>query len=568
MTNQHNVSNWWMFHHDEAHTGVAGNLSSNIRSINIQQHLKPFKKISLMKTPNPVPGGWRCDIFSIPSIVDGKIYVGTDRTETGDFGGTLHKIDLQTGTKEASYTFSNPSKQGWGRNFGICSSPAIPPAGEKVYFFGMDCAVYCLDANHLGPNYVWRTDLRHADPPHHQPIDNSRLTPTTPGNKVNYQMAAYCSPLVFNGKVYVGTGNGEGDAYGFVYCLDANTGNVIWLYCTNKFPDVNDNRPNMIPTSVASQPLPTGGPHFEPHPDPHPRGASVWSSCAFAKISENDKRIYVGTGNQSPWGPLPGPLYSNGILALNADNGNKIGFYQQTRSDAYKPTDEDVDIPGSPTVFYRGNEQNPLICVGAKSGAFFILDKDLNKVAGRQLLPYDEQTHQPLPNIDLDQEDYSGVFGSAAIDFNEGRIFVGLGGPNHQHLGIQYNTTPFMRVLDWNYTNGQINDAWPTHIETIQIDNGTYHVQKYNNTDPLYKNAHEVTLGSPALINDVCFVGTSKPAFYAFNNSTGDHIWTAPDLQTEFPGGSESIFTFGPSIYNDFVVLGLQDNLYVYKWQP
>jgi outer membrane protein assembly factor BamB len=68
----------------------------------------------------------------------------------------------------------------------------------------------------------------------------------------------FSSPLVVNGKVYVGSGEGERDVFGFVFCLDANTGNVVWLFCTNQFNLASDNNPNVIPASAAvSNPLPS-----------------------------------------------------------------------------------------------------------------------------------------------------------------------------------------------------------------------------------------------------------------------------------------------------------------------
>jgi len=83
----------------------------------------------------------------------------------------------------------------------------------------------------------------------------------------------WSSPLVVNGKVYVGCGEGEYDAFGFVYCLDADTGNVIWLFCTNKLAANADNSPNVIPNSaIGASPLPAG---FTQGPDPSVKGVSI-----------------------------------------------------------------------------------------------------------------------------------------------------------------------------------------------------------------------------------------------------------------------------------------------------
>jgi outer membrane protein assembly factor BamB len=39
----------------------------------------------------------------------------------------------------------------------------------------------------------------------------------------------WASPVVVGDHVYVGCGEGEGGAFGFVYCLYADTGHVKWL---------------------------------------------------------------------------------------------------------------------------------------------------------------------------------------------------------------------------------------------------------------------------------------------------------------------------------------------------
>ena len=69
------------------------------------------------------------------------------------------------------------------------------------------------------------------------------------------------SPVVVNGNVYVCIGEGENPAlFGFVFCLDAQTGNVKSIYCTCQFNQGVPNVPNVLPPAV----LPMGTPrHFQ-----------------------------------------------------------------------------------------------------------------------------------------------------------------------------------------------------------------------------------------------------------------------------------------------------------------
>ena len=512
---------WWMFHANERHTGNASGCSE-IDSLSVK-HLGLWAKM-------PVSG----TIQSTAAIVGGKAYIGTANSPTG---GTLYKIDLFTATVE--HTFGVPSAGGgvWGT--GVGCSPSV--VNDRVYFSALDGHVYCLKATDL--SFVWSTDLRNPDPAKGQYVNNS-----SPG------VGCWPSPLVVNGKVYVGVGLGEdggtlGAAFGFVYCLSAQTGQVNWLFCTNKFSNVADNSPNDIPHSLLSTNPPA--PFTRHGSDPPARGASVWSSLAY---SWKYNRVYFGTGNPYPDHPLPNEHYSSGAVALDADTGQIAGFFQPSASDSYRPlNDDDVDVPSSPVIFRRNNEE--VLGIGSKNGGFFLLDAGTMQPLGkRQLLPYyNDDATQPIPSVDPEAvngpgENHSGVYGSPAVHFGSKSLFVGLGGwlPG----GGDYATTPFVRALKWD---NSLADSWPLTV-------GPDHVRRYTNgTPPFYTTPDEVSCSSPAVVNDVVFVATSKSALYAFDVHTGVMLWTAPgisEVQTHI---------VGPSISGDYVVCGSGSNFYIYR---
>src|SRR5205823_5409613 len=110
-----------------------------------------------------------------------------------------------------------------------------------------------------------------------------------------------------------------------------------------------------------------------------------------------------------------------------------------------------------------------VLAIGSKNGSFFLLNAETMEVlARRQLLPMDRDG-QPFDTIDFpdpvpDQpaqspndlhENSWGVFQTAAVHGSLGRIFVGLGGHGRH---IDFQTTPFMRALDWD----TLEDAWVT----------------------------------------------------------------------------------------------------------
>jgi outer membrane protein assembly factor BamB len=503
---------WWMHHRDAAHTGSAS--CSAIRRTNVGTLVERHR----VALDGP--------IVSMPVIVAGKICVGS-ASRPGATGGSLYKIDLYTGAVDAQFSFSGAqgSRQGYP---GVGSSPAV--TGGRVYFSALTGKLYCLDGATLA--CLWVTDLRHTDLGHNQPVEH--------GTWAN----GWSSPLVVNNRVYVGFGEGESNAFGFIYCIDATNGNVVWLFCTNQFTVGADNQPNVIPPSSFSGVPPV--PFVKAPADPPQRGASPWSAPAY---DAGLNRIYICTGNAIPDDPLPDPRYASGIVSLDATTGQFRGFFQPPQASSYRPTaDFDVDVPAGPMLFSRGGTR--YVCFGSKNGSFFVLDADtMVPAAQRQLLPYDSAGN-PFPAVDPPggtglRENKSGVFGTAAISTSLQRIYVGLGGYSG---AIDNVTTPFIRALDW----ATLADAWPT----TGVNPPKYSMAQ----PPVYSTPGETGLSSPAVVNDVVFVTTTKPALYALDAQTGLCLWAAPGIAAT--GG----YAFGPAVYRSYVVNGISNsNLYIYS---
>jgi outer membrane protein assembly factor BamB len=525
--------NWWMYHANDRHTGQAQGCS-DIQSTNVGS--------LVLQSDVPVDG----TVVSIPSIVNGKIYVGTGGYGTN--AGTLYKIDLATGNVDGTFPTTGNAYYSYD---GIGSSPAV--VGGRVYFTAVHGKVYCVDAASMTPTAphpppVWVVDLKSADAAHNQPVNNPYAD-------------SWTSPLVVNGRVYVGCGEGESfGTFSFIYCLDAATGTVLWLYCTNQFTSGVENSPNVIPASTAGlSPLPA---MFSTHADPPHAGASPWSSCAYDGIAN---RIYVGTGNSQPDNPLPDERYASGIISLDATTGAFGAFFQPAPTDSYRQGTEgdfDVDVPAAPMIFRRGSDR--VVCIGSKNGSFFLLDPvNLTVLTRRQLLPKDALTNATIstvdPHVGFQDENKWGILGTATVHSGLGRLFVGLGG----YAGIDdYQVTPFVRALDWN----TLADAWPTANVAV----GANTVSRYSAAKPpLYTTPGEAGLSSPAVVNDVLFVSTSKTALYALSVNNGFCLWQAPGM----PAGGWPNFCLGPAIYGDWVVVGAANHVLIYHlprrpWPP
>lgn len=535
-------SNWWMYHGDPAHTGLV--TGSRINSSNASK--------IVLHHDVPVPG----PVLSVPAIVDGFAYVGlaNSHDQPGCNGGSFMKIELSTGEIVRKFEWAIDPAEGDSHGFmGMGCTPAV--ADGKVYFSAFNGLLYCLDQETLAP--VWTVNLRKSDIAHNQPVSNTLGDPNYP------PAAGWCSPVVANGSVIVGMGEGENPGlFGFIYCLDAHTGWVKWIYCTCQFEDKVPNKPNVLPPGTLKAPPPAP---FSTGPvDPEIRGCSVWSSIAYD--SETD-RIFCATGNPQPDSTLPSKGFSNGILSLDASTGEFKGFFQATPESSYRPTDADVDFGGSPVVYtFKGRR---VVAAGCKNGGFFVLDaRTLELINWRQLLPYYNDGISQIASIDphpadqeaIDpivsnqesneakppQENFSGTYSTPAVDPQTGRIYIGVGGKNYDTVkaGIDYSTTPFMRAMDW----GTLNDAW-------EMDDSN--PRRYvHSQPPMYRTPGESGLSSPAIVNDVVFFSTSKIALYAFDARSGRMLWS--DELGEQTGSTCGGYGYcmGPAISGDYVVAG------------
>ena len=256
----------------------------------------------------------------------------------------------------------------------------------------------------------------------------------------------------------------------------------------------------MIPKDTSITTLPPGYTVFEG--EPLVRGCSVWSSIAY---EPNLDRIYFGTGNAVPDGSIPSPGYSNGLMSLNATTGEFGGFFQVLPESNYRPSDSDIDVGASATIFCRQGVDNQwpgtnptiarsVVGFACKNGSYFLLDADkMQLISWRQLLPYTNDgvqilrwiltrgphwktcrrhpedpnsVHPPrMPQVtnmesnSTQGENFHGSYSCAAVDSKGFRLFVGLGGANYNFVGsgIDTPTTPFMRAFDWN----TMADVWP-----------------------------------------------------------------------------------------------------------
>jgi outer membrane protein assembly factor BamB len=540
-------SNWWMFHGDPAHTGEATGSaidSSNVSGLTLTQSIN-------------VNGS----ILSTPAIVDGFVYCGLanslEEIVKGN-GGQFIKVNLSTGETAATFNWPiNPVDRDTHGFCGMGCTPAV--TGGKVYFSAFDGKVYCLNQSDL--TLAWVTDLRYADIPHNQPVTNDFAAAGTQA-----KASGWSSPLVAGDRVYVGMGEGENSfLYGFVYCLDAATGNVIWIYCTCQYVAGTDNAPNQLPSETIRQPLPAGFTVFDGQPVA--KGASVWSGIAHDPDLD---ALYCATGNPVPDDQLPTLGYTNSVLVLSASTGAFKACIQIPASTSYRASDIDIDIGGAPTLWQINGRK--VVGIGCKNGCFMTFDANTYEIiATRQLLPSMndgsqiptvdphgvDDPSQPFPVLTNDQsnqtqgENFHGTYSTAAICSAQQKLFIGVGGNNYHFIcsGIDSNSTPFIRALAWD----TLDDAWP-----LDASDPKKYAAAADPNNPLYKMAGESGISVPAVVNDVVFMSTTRVALYAFNAADGKLLWSDVRGFGAQTGGMSGGYGYcmGPAITGNYVVAG------------
>lgn len=166
------------------------------------------------------------------------------------------------------------------------------------------------------------------------------------------------APLVVKDKVIVGVAGGEFGIRGFVGAYDARTGREAWRFNTIPGPDE-----------------PGHGTWREG--DWEHGGAPVWLTGSY----DPDLNLtYWGTGNPGPdYGTEQRPgdnLYSDCVLALDADTGKLKWFFQFTPHDGYDY--DSAQIPVLANAGWNGSLRH-LMLWGNRNGFFYVLDRETGK---------------------------------------------------------------------------------------------------------------------------------------------------------------------------------------------
>ncbi|QHI95814.1 membrane-bound PQQ-dependent dehydrogenase, glucose/quinate/shikimate family [Aristophania vespae] len=190
-------------------------------------------------------------------------------------------------------------------------------------------------------------DLRFS----HQPYDTlGDYEPTSPP-VVTDKFIIVNSAVTDNGSVR--------QPSGATRAYDVYTGKLAWVF------DAANPDPNEMPS--------------EEHPHFHPNSPNSWTISAYDK-KLNLVYIPMGVGTPDQWGGYrskEAERFVPGVIALNADNGKLVWFYQTVHHDLW-----DMDVSSQPSlvdITQKDGSTVPAIYIPTKTGDIFVLDRRTGK---------------------------------------------------------------------------------------------------------------------------------------------------------------------------------------------
>jgi alcohol dehydrogenase (cytochrome c) len=437
-----------------------------------------------------VLGSWE----SSPLVVDGVMYL-TQRPND------IVALDARTGRIFWIYKYAGPT------DYKVCcgaNNRGLAIHGDTLFMGTLDAHVVAVDARN--GRQLWDT--------------------TVADYHLGYSVSH--APLVVKDKVIVGTGGGEYGIRGFIAAYDVTTGKEAWRFYNVPAPGEPGSE------TWTGDAWKSGG-------------GSIWVTGSY---DPELNLTYWGIGNPGPdFNPAQRPgdnLYTNSVVALDADSGALKWHFQFTPHDKYDWDSTQVPVLADATWHGRPTK---LLMLANRNAFFYVLDR----VTGKFLLgvPYvkvnwasglDEngrpvETPQPpgattwpgqqggtnwyspsySPRTGLFYipawENFGGVFRSQEMEFRPGQNFMAGG----------YRTTPPVpdASVPPNIRRPPVN-TWTdaiAHGAIIAMDPQTGQ-RKW--TFPMYDltDAGILTTGS-----DLLFTGGREGFFQALNARTGELLW-------------------------------------------
>jgi quinohemoprotein ethanol dehydrogenase len=354
-------------------------------------------------------------------------------------------------------------------------------------------------------------------------------TMTIDSSKAMYITGA---PKVFKDKVLIGNGGTEqGPSRGYVTAYDAATGKQVWrFYIVPGNPADGFEIPamEMAAKTWTGEWWKFGG------------GGNAWHGFTYDRELD---RLYIGTGNGSPWNRKirsPGGgdnLFLSSIVALDPDSGTYLWHYQETPGESWD-FNSNMDIVLADLVI--GGRTVKAILHAPKNGFFYVIDRETGKFISAD--PFTEVSW--ASRIDLATGRPVEVPG-ARYETGSATVSPGPTGAHSWHA-MSYNPGTGLAYypaihLKWSFSDAGIdlknwrspNWRWDLGVNIavtgVRSDGVAGSLQAW---DPVRRKlAWEVTLpgrwnpGTMTSAGNLVFQGRADGNLVAYNARTGAPLW-------------------------------------------
>jgi alcohol dehydrogenase (cytochrome c) len=353
-----------------------------------------------------------------------------------------------------------------------------------------------------------------------KPIWNATVARPEAGYAVTH------APLVVKDKVIVGTAGGEFGIRGFLAAYDARTGKEAWRF-------------NAIPGPGEPGNETWAGDSWQHG------GASIWVTGSY---DSQLNLTYWGIGNPGPdWNSdVRGGanLYSDSVVALDADTGKLKWYFQFTPHDDYDY--DSVQVPVLADMQWKGKMRRVMLWAN-RNGFYYVLDrvtgeflqgKAFSKVTWTTGLD-DAGKPVRVASVVPTREGtlvYPGVQGatnwfSPSYSPHTGLFYI----PSWDNYGSIFNKLPAEFVEGRRYTAGAPRSPVPS-LRGTQVINRTEEegygairafdpqtgVRKWE-----FKMADVTSSGVLTTASDLLFTGGREGYFWALDARTGAELWRA-----------------------------------------
>ena len=416
------------------------------------------------------------NLETTPLVVDGVMYL----TESNN----AFALDPRTGRTFWSYERILPER------LNLCCgyiNRGLAILGERLFMGTLDAHLVALDAK--TGSVIW--DVEVAD------------------YRAGYSITS--APLAVKDKIIVGISGGEYGIRGFLDAYDAKTGKRVWRFYTIPGPGEPGN------DTWEGDSWKTGG-------------APTWLTGSF---DPELNLVYWGTGNPGPVysgeGRKGDNLYSDSVIALDADTGKLKWYFQFTPHDVH---DWDaVQIPVLVDAQFRGRRRK-LMFWANRNAFFYVLDRETGELllvrefARQTWAEGIDARGRPIvkPNISPSKEG-TLVYPSASGATNwwspsysplTGLLYV----PTWESAGIYF--TADASYIPGNQFLGSIHQGVPDDpgwgaVRALVPQTGEIKWE--------YKLHHPPEAGILSTAGNLVFSGTQEGHFFAIDAFSGEELW-------------------------------------------